>query len=173
VQYCEFERSIASPALKEVAAHWHEARRDRRMPAWSDIKPSRIAHHLSLVWSFRYDAARDDFFGRLVGDRISRHIGKDFRGLPLAEAYPPDAAEWVRARFRRVAREPALYNHAGTVVIQRHQPGQGERVLMPLSEDGVTADGVLGATILHDANAMPLTLVEPDAAAERWFSLTA
>ncbi len=45
------------------------------------------------------------------------------------------------------------------------------KLVHTLSEDGVVADGVLGATILHEATSMPLTLAVPDRAAERWFSL--
>jgi hypothetical protein len=40
-----------------------------------------------------------------------------------------------------------------------------------LSEDGIVADGILGATILHEATSMPLTLVAPDPKTERWFSI--
>lgn len=169
--YADFERAIVSPALKEVAAHWNAARGLRRMPRWTDIRPSAIAAHLSLVWSFKYDAAQGTFTGRLVGERIARHIGKDFRGLSLAEAYPADALGWVTVLFNQVVREPALYAHAGPLFHQMGQPHPGERILLPLSEDGVTADGVLGATILHEATSMPLTLVAPDPMAERWFSL--
>jgi len=74
--------------------------------------------------------------------------------------------------FGRVVREPALYAHAGPLFHQMGQPHAGERILLPLSEDGATPDGVLGATLLHDATSMPLALVAPDPAAERWFSLT-
>ena len=170
--YADFERAIASPALKDVAMHWNMVRQGRRMPRWTDIQPSRIAAHLSLVWSFKYDAARDVFTGRLVGDRIARHIGKDFRGLSLTEAYPAEAMPWVDVIFRRVVREPALYVHAGPLFHQLGREHLGERIRLPLSEDGVAADGVLGATILHDATNMPLTLMAPDRADERWFSLS-
>ncbi|MEO7053697.1 MAG: PAS domain-containing protein [Rhizomicrobium sp.] len=169
--YDDFERAIVSPALKEVAAHWSAACGPRRMPRWTDIRPSAIATHLSLVWSFKYDAAQGAFTGRLVGERIARHIGKDFRGLSLADAYPADALPWVTVLFRRVVQGPALYTHAGPLFHQMGQSHQGERILLPLSEDGVAADGVLGATILHEATSMPLTLVAPDPKAERWFSL--
>jgi hypothetical protein len=171
MNFTEFESGIESPALKEVAAHWNQARRERRMPAWSDIKPTRIAPHLSLVWSFRYDAINREFAGRLVGESIHRHIGKSFKGLSLAEAYPPEALPWVVKLFERVVTEPALYNHAGLVFRQQDRDGLGERVLMPLSEDGDRADGVLGATLLHAANSMPMTLVAPARKDERWYPL--
>jgi hypothetical protein len=171
MNFAEFESGIGSPALKDVAAHWNEARRARVMPAWSDIRPARMGPHLSLVWSFRYDAGSGAFSGRLVGESVHRHIGKSFKGLSLTEAYPPDAVPWVLKLFQRVVQEPALYNHAGLFFRQQGRDGMGERVMMPLSEDGVKADGVLGATLLHDANSMPMTLVPPQPKDERWYPL--
>src|ERR1700742_769655 len=172
MNYSDFERAIKSEALKQVAAHWNEVRQGRLMPRWADIKPSSIAAHLSIVWSFRYDAAKDEFTGRLVGERIARHIGKDFRGLSLADAYPPDAVPWVMRLFKRVVTAPALYTFSGTVFTQMGRSGFGERILLPLSSDGARADGVLGATLLHDASGMALSLVAPPRDdASSWFAL--
>lgn len=171
MSYSDFERAIKSDALKQVASHWNEARQGHLMPRWADIKPSSIAAHLSIVWSFRYDAAKDEFTGRLVGERIARHIGKDFRGLALTEAYPPDAVPWVSKLFKRVVATPALYSHSGTVFQQSGCAGFGERILLPLSDDGIAADGVLGATLLHDASGMALSLVAPRDGDASWFAL--
>ena len=141
------------------------------MPSWSDVNPARIAAHLSNVWSFRYDAAADDFFGRLVGQRIARHIGKDFRGLRLAEAYPPEAVGWATRVFKRVVNEPALYGHLGIMFTQMEQSGSGERIILPLSSDGQKADGLLGATFFSPLRNGPITLVPPNPGSERWFAL--
>ena len=171
MSFSEFEAWIKAPALRQVAAHWQEARQGRAMPSWSDLKPSRIAAHLSSVWSFRYDPETDDFTGRLVGERIGRHIGRDFRGLRLAEAYPPEAVGWASRVFHRVVREPALYGHLGVMFTQMEQPGSGERIILPLSSDGRKADGLLGATLFENMRSGPITLVPPNESAERWVAL--
>lgn len=169
--FVEFRSWIKAPGLQEVASHWDEIRGGRAMPSWSDVNPSRIAAHLSNVWSFRYDAEAGEFFGRLVGQRIARHIGKDFRGLRLAEAYPPEAIDWATRVFKRVVHEPALYGHLGIMFTQMEQPGSGERIILPLSSDGQRADGLLGATIFSPMRNAPITLVPPNPASERWFAL--
>lgn len=168
-----FEAWIKAPALKQVAAHWNDVRLDRLMPSWSDLKPSCIAAHLSNVWSFRYDAESDIFLGRLVGDRIARHIGKSFHGLPLDEAYPPEARAWAKAVFKRVVAEPALYGHLGIIFKQMGQLGGGERIVLPLASDGLHADGILGATIFEPILDAPVTLIPPSEGTERWFPLQA
>jgi hypothetical protein len=171
MSYSDFEASIKSSALQHVAAHWDEARQSRSMPSWPNINPAKIAAHLSIVWSFRYDADTGEFTGRLVGEHIARHIGKDFRNLRLDEAYPPDAFVWAAPLFKRVVTEPALYAHLGIAFTQLDRPGAGERIVLPLSSDGITADGVLGATVFDHLYNAPMTLVAPTRDAERWYSL--
>jgi hypothetical protein len=172
MRFSEFESWITEPGLKQVATHWHEVCRGRAMPSWSDLNPARMAANLSNVWSFRYDAAADEFYGRLVGESIARHIGKDFRGLKLAESYPADAVGWVRRIFKRVVGEPALYGHHGVMYRQLERSGSGERIILPLSSDGRTADGLLGATMFENVRNAPLTLMPPSESSERWFSIT-
>lgn len=141
------------------------------MPSWSDLKPPRIAAYLSNVWSFRYDPQEGKFFGRLVGERIGQHIGKDFRGLRQAEAYPPEAIAWVTNVFKRVVTEPALYGHLGVMFKQMDKLGSGERIILPLSSRRHIADGVLGATVFAPMFNAPITLIPPSAGSERWFPL--
>jgi len=69
--YAEFENSITSPALKQVAQHWRSICRPGRLPGWADLRPSAIKAHLPIVWSYDYDTALDDFVGRLAGIEIS------------------------------------------------------------------------------------------------------
>ena len=59
MSFLDFERSISSAALKAVARHWNDARRDRLMPDWTNIRPSAIAGQLSIIWSYKYDRVTD------------------------------------------------------------------------------------------------------------------
>lgn len=164
-----FYRSIESPLLRAVAAHWNEARGSRLMPAWADIRPRSIKGQLPAVWSYKFDARSSRFTGRLSGDRITQIIGKDLRGLPLEAVQPPDAFGWVYANLLRVVTEPALYHGAGHVFRQMARAGAGERIVLPLGRS--IGDGVLGATEYH-APQLPAGLpAAPVLDAERWDSL--
>src|SRR6516225_8995664 len=88
VAFDEFERAIHSPHLKAVARHWNEARGAGLMPAWQDLKPSRISGQLSIIWSYIYDPSTDEFRGRLAGDRIVQVISRNIRGLSLKDVHP-------------------------------------------------------------------------------------
>lgn len=172
MSFSEFEAAIVSSALKTVARHWNEARGARRMPGWNDIKPSAIAAHLPIVWSYKYDRSSDSFTGRLAGERISTLFGSGgVRGRPLAEGFPPDRYAAALARFKKVLAGPALMRGNGLLLRHFDRYGFGERIIMPLADYGVDADGIFGATE-YDMKPVPLTPKESARGeVEDWYAL--
>lgn len=165
-------RSITSPALQAVAAHWNAARGDRRMPSWQQLKPSRIAAQLPIIWAYKYDRHTQEFVGRLAGDRIARHYGKNFRGIKLEALHAPEVLPGIVANMRRVVEGPALYRCSGPLFRQGDRTGIGERIILPLAGDGVHGDGLIGASDYEYAIAnpdyAPLELIAEGAC---WFAL--
>lgn len=145
-----FLESIVSDRLRQVALHWKDAKSSRAMPAWSDIRASRIAAQLPLIWVYKYDRNTDRFIGRLAGDSIEQIVGKSFRGTPMSELYAHHDYSQFFQRCKRVVTEPALMRSEGTVFQFVERYGVGERIAMPLANDGTTGDGIFGATI-YDA----------------------
>lgn len=141
-----FEAVIASPALKVVAWHWNDARGTRRMPGWSNIKPSAIAAQLPIVWAYKYDPATEKFTQRLAGTRLTSIFGTSSRGVPMADIYPQKDFPTAIARFRKVVGTPAFMRGHGALFRHLDRYGRGERIMMPLAEDGERVDGIIGAT---------------------------
>jgi hypothetical protein len=141
-----FEHSIVSPALLNVARHWADARGGRRMPGWSDLKPAAIKDQLAFIWSWRFDSATGEFVGRLAGERIENIFGMSIRGKSMREAFAGYDYEKIYARHVRVATEPALYRGSGLIFRHFERFDVGERIIMPLAEDGEHPDGIVGAT---------------------------
>jgi hypothetical protein len=166
MSFADFTARIVSHDLRRVALHWNEARGNRRMPAWRDLRPAAIAPQLPLVWSYRYDAARDDFVGRLAGDVIARIFGQGFRGVRMSALQPKIDVSFLMTRSRRVIGGPALLRTDGDVFHQPDRHGYGERIIMPLSDGGGRADGIFGATCYQ-------TSYQPrgEALIEDWFAL--
>jgi hypothetical protein len=50
-------------------------------------------------------------------------------------------------RYRRVLEQPAFMCNQGAVFSLHGGVGVGERIVMPLAEDGIHPDGILGATV--------------------------
>ena len=169
MSFAEFEKSIASVALKNLARHWDEARGNRTMPAWCDIKPGQISNVLPIIWAYTYDVQNDAFTGRVAGDRIVEAFGKSFRGLPLAAIQPPEAFPWVHRLLRRVVTEPTAYRGTGRVFQQFERYGHGERIILPFG--GAHGGGVLGATDYHRSDLVPGVSAGPVGESETWFSL--
>ena len=59
--------------------------------------------------------------------------------LPRSSAFFP----W----YQRIVLEPAFLHGAGKVYSRVDRNFTGERIMLPLSEDGTTGDGILGATV--------------------------
>jgi hypothetical protein len=150
----EFCQSIESPALRAVALHWHEVRGTKKMPSWENLRPKAIAPHLPVVWAYKFDAESNEFIGRLAGDSIARAYGKSFRGLTLAQIHTsPDRYQMGRALLLRVISEPAIFLGHGRIYQVKGEFQSGARLMLPLSSDGVSGDGVFGAT---EAGALPV-----------------
>jgi len=148
-----FLAAIKADSLRTVALHWRAVRRGRRMPAWRDIDPVALGPHLPIVWSWKYDRAADDFVGRLSGEEITRAFGRSLRGAKHADIFPRDRNRKVFDWHRRVVTEPALAHGEGLVFSHVGRLGIGERIIMPLAEDGSTGDGIFGATAYEIADA--------------------
>jgi hypothetical protein len=142
-----FTQSITAPELRAIAEHWDRARGSRRMPAWSDIDPVAIGRNLRYIWSWKYDRDNDSFTGRLAGEDIVRAIGKSMRGLPMTEFFTPDVYEVFFPWHRRIVVEPALLRGTGLIYSRVNRNFSGERIMMPLADDGTLGDGIVGATL--------------------------
>jgi hypothetical protein len=115
------------------------------MPLWGDIQPSAIRTHLPKVWSYAYNANTDQFVGRLAGEHVTALFG-NLRGLPMSEANAREHSPSLIAKCKRVVSEPALY-HGGRIDFRiAGKSYVGEWIILPLSNNGNTCDGVFGAT---------------------------
>jgi hypothetical protein len=145
--YTQFRLAITEPALLQIAAHWHAARGDRLLPAWRDIDACALAPHLPIVWSWRYDFTRETFVGRLAGEEINAMLGVRIRGKTIEECFAPDAVPVVRQRCQAVMEGPSFMFSYGKVFARGGRTGSGARIVLPLADDGVHPNGLLGATV--------------------------
>src|ERR1700679_28642 len=113
--FAAFQKTLVSPALRAVAAHWDEARKSSSFPSWEQLNPTRIAPYLTILWAFKYDRTSGQFVGRLAGSEITWAFEKNFRGLPLREAWAPGVADQSHEIMLRVISEPLIYLSAGAL----------------------------------------------------------
>jgi hypothetical protein len=166
-----FEDATQTDVLRELLQHWHDAKGDRRMPAWSDIKPASIKSVLPSVWSWKYDRAADRFTGRLVGDRIHKLFGANNSGRSIEDCFPRNYCAVIVPLFRRIVTTPEFYREIGPVYAHLGSACTGERIALPLADDGENGDGIIGAThfVLEGPLASENTALT--ATTEEWFAL--
>jgi len=142
---------LQEPSMREIARFWDKARGARRFPAWRDIDAVALARHLPILWAWRWDKTEQTFIGRLAGEAILDAMGQGFRGARLQDYFAGRNAETFLERYRRVLNEPAIMVNRGFVFSLIGGHGTGERIALPLAEDGETPDGLFGATIYRVA----------------------
>jgi len=76
----------------------------------------------------------------------SRAFGKSLRGMKMTEFYTPEVFAIVFPRHRRVVTEPGFMHGTGMVFARMGYTMAGERIGLPLAEDGEIGDGIIGGT---------------------------
>ena len=169
-QYRNFENSIISQSLKEVAQHWRDICSAGSLPGWTDIRPSAIKKRLPIIWYYDYDRSSGDFVGRLAGSDITQMSNKPFKGAKLSELRLTDKYPRSLTRAKRVISEPSLYRGYGVVYRSDERLAVGERIVMPMAAKGTNPAGIFGATAFKSMSEWASAL-HPEEEQETWFSL--
>jgi len=166
-----FENATQSEVLRTLLRHWRDAKGSRRMSGWSDLNPASIKAVLPLVWTWKYDRADDRFTGRLVGDRIHKLYGASNAGRTLEDCFPNNYYAPIARVFRRVVTTPEFLREHGPIYGHLGAGCNGERVALPLAEDGEHADGIIGATYFVLEGPLAPENTALTATTEEWFAL--
>lgn len=146
---------IADPRLRALYLHWNEIRGGRAMPARRSIDPVLIPTVLSIIFLCDYEADTERLRYRLVGEEIRGTYDKEITGRYQDELFEGAERERHILRTRRVMRGPAIIHASGEVYGFAGRRGMGERIGLPLSTDGKTADAVIGATAYRWTDVAP------------------
>ncbi|WP_370151654.1 PAS domain-containing protein [Ferrovibrio sp.] len=125
--------------------YWLSRRRDCLMPARRLIEPRDIAELLPHI--FLADVMPQGRYRyRLVGTHIGEHVGRELTGSYLDELAEGRHYERFRTIFDLVATAPAINYFASELHWQDRSWMMYRRLLLPLSDDGITANMLLGAS---------------------------
>lgn len=141
--------SIISDDLRVVARNWQTARGRRYMPAWRDIDPVPLGLQLRYIWAWKYDRAAETFTGRLAGEDIAAIFGKPLHGARMEDYFPPEIYRLFFPWMHRVVTEPIFARGSGLIYRRLGRNFAGERIILPLAEDGIHGDGVIGASFYN------------------------
>jgi hypothetical protein len=94
-----------------------------------------------------------------------------FRGLKLSDINNSRDSSIAFARFHRVLATPSFFRGQGLVFQKLDRFDIGERIIMPLGDDGVSGDGIVGATLFRSNPGVPTREVTGQGESEEWYEL--
>ncbi|GAB4372114.1 MAG: hypothetical protein Kow00114_33400 [Kiloniellaceae bacterium] len=129
-----------------LLAHYLEVRGSRRMPSRRDIDATRLGPVLPIIWVNTYEPASGSFRYRLAGEEVNEIFGGSVAGRLLSDFVVGERYVATNNNFLKVIGEQVALLASGPVYRCADRIAMGERLALPLSSDGVTADGIIGAT---------------------------
>lgn len=141
----EMPRGIERRFVLRLLAHWRNLCGDRRYPSFADLDPAEIPD----MWRncFILELAADDGTPvfRAMGDQLSARSDGPLIGRPVSDArdgtLPGVAIGYIDEVLKKsvpVSRGGEFTRQDGTKVLYRS-------ILLPMSDDGETVSGILGA----------------------------
>ena len=137
---------IKTRRLRMLLEHYLEVRGDGRMPSRRDIDPLCLGPVLPNIWVSEYEPAAGTFRYRLAGEEVNEIWGFAIAGRLLSDFVPPERFSPTNESFLKVLRDETALIGSGAVYRCSGRIGLGERLVLPLASDGITADGLIGAT---------------------------
>jgi len=137
---------VLNPRILQVLQVWLAAAGRAAMPRRSAIDPAALGRNLDIVWLCDVVRPGPRYRYRLAGERVNEVYGMSLAGRFMDEIIPAATQTPVLARYHRVVAERGLSHTAGSLYLSSDKIYAGERIAMPLSDDGRTVDALLGAT---------------------------
>ena len=140
------------PRLTALLAYWRGIRGDDVIPRKQRFDPVAIPELLPYIYLWSYDERSNEFLFRLAGEHILAMFGREPKpGMTMADCMPASFVETIRRRYLRIVEERVLMYDRGTVRTSEGKEVSSERIILPLSDDGIAVTHLVGATIYGDA----------------------
>ncbi|HVZ02253.1 MAG TPA: PAS domain-containing protein [Dongiaceae bacterium] len=132
-----------NPRLARLFDYWAEKRAGRRMPARADIDPLEMREWLGNLLLAEFFGSVEHYKVRIDGTNLINHGGGDRTGKGSEIVTSGEEREMIRRQYGPVLEtaEPAYFETQFTNSVGRFLCEQ--KLLLPLSEDGVTVNMVL------------------------------
>ncbi len=131
--------------VSQMLAHWRELRGDRTFPSFEDVDPQAIPEIWVNVFVLDLAGDPDDPLFRLTGDSFAASTGSALRNIRISEVPANTLAGQSVSYYREViergvpiSRGGEFTKADGTTILYRG-------VILPMSDDGATISGLLGA----------------------------
>lgn len=136
--------AINDPRLKRLYDYWLSKKGDRQWPRRADIQPEEITD--ILPWVFLMERVGEQLRYRLVGEKVREMYGAKLIGMFMDQVdYDHITAAYIGEYARAEKEGPVVKKWSFTKGDGRHL--EYERIILPLSSDGMTIDMFLGGAV--------------------------
>jgi hypothetical protein len=142
-----FAEKIHHPLLKQLYAYWLGKRAGICMPPRRAIAPDELRGLLPHLLLIDVVAAEQRYRYRLAGTHIREFFGREITGLHLDEIADGQPYRHFKAIFDTVAQLPAINYYASEFWWEQRHWLHYQRLLLPLSDDGLSVNMLVGASI--------------------------
>jgi hypothetical protein len=158
---------LREPEFLQVLVYWHECRKEKPMPARSDIDPMRIHRILNKVLLIDVLSGAPFFRFKVVGTQIADWAHFDASGRGLDEVEAVGYRNMLLATYSEVrgARKPIAHR------IRWDEPNgvhRYKRLLLPLSDDASNVNMILSCSVVEQFQDAESFWSSPGAAAIRY-----
>ncbi|MGE0118152.1 MAG: PAS domain-containing protein [Dongiaceae bacterium] len=140
---------VKDERLRRLLAHWLERRGDDLAPPRMAIDPTAIGPILANVWMCDFLPAERRFRMRLAGEEIHRFYGRNITQCFFEDIIASGLLDDVMRRYLRIVEEPAAMHCSGHIYLASERSQVGERIVLPLMDDGGAITHVIGASIFR------------------------
>ncbi|MGO1119873.1 PAS domain-containing protein [Rhodovibrionaceae bacterium A322] len=141
----EFEQELTGEAPKALFDVWRDHWHGTDLPLKEDMAPEKFKFILPDVFLYQYDAEKQDFFIRLVGDNIlTVRQGRYKIGQYLDELMGKESGDRGREIWSQVVKTPAV----AISLLEDKRGRLSERIILPLRDQAGNLC-IMGATSFH------------------------
>jgi len=140
---------IVDPRLQRLYAYWLRERRERALPARTDIDPVELRFVLAYLSLIDVVEGPARFRVRLQGTELEHWVGCDLTGKTL-DQWPSQTLAALAQQYLSTAVETgAPFHRLGDEIID-DRVRRYEVLVLPLASDGVTVNMLLSAVVCGD-----------------------
>jgi hypothetical protein len=141
----EMPKGLERRLVLRLLHHWRDLSGERRFPSFEDVDPAQIPD----MWPncFVLDALghRDDPVFRVVGDEIAKESRTGLVSLRISAVPKDSLMEQATSYLEEVMTKEVPISRGGQFVRDDGAHILYRSVLLPMSDDGETISGILGA----------------------------
>lgn len=134
------------PKICALLRYWQSKLRGRAMPARRDITPFEIPDLLPHLFMVDVPPTGPMVY-RLSGTAVVALMGHDVTGRTIGDGMVPAHRDEAIARYAAIAAEARPNFHRRRLREHTNDFAEVDRLVLPLSEDGVRVNMLLGMTI--------------------------